>query len=45
MADARPTAHPHCALDDARGFANVLAKLIAIAGELPKIEATESVSA
>ena len=29
--------------DDARGFANVLAKLFAISGGLPKIEATESV--
>jgi DNA polymerase III alpha subunit (gram-positive type) len=35
--------HTHRAIDDARGFANVLAKLFAISGELPKIEATESV--
>ena len=36
-------AHTHRAIDDARGFANVLAKLFAISGALPKIEATESV--
>ena len=35
--------HTHRAIDDARGFANVLAKLFAISGSLPKIEATESV--
>jgi hypothetical protein len=35
--------HTHRAIDDARGFANVLAKLFAISGALPKIEATESV--
>ncbi|MEO6394443.1 MAG: 3'-5' exoribonuclease [Devosia sp.] len=34
--------HSHRAIDDARGFANVLAKLFAINGTLPKIEATES---
>ena len=35
--------HTHRAIDDARGFANVLAKLFAISGTLPKVEATESV--
>jgi hypothetical protein len=35
--------HSHRAIDDARGFANVLAKLFAISGALPKIEATESI--
>jgi len=35
--------HTHRAIDDARGFANVLAKLFAISGTLPKIEATESI--
>ena len=35
--------HTHRAIDDARGFANVLAKLFAISGNLPRIEATESV--
>ncbi len=35
--------HTHRAIDDARGFANVLGKLFAIAGTLPRIEATESV--
>ncbi len=35
--------HTHRAIDDARGFANVLAKLFAISGTLPWIEATESV--
>jgi len=35
--------HSHKAIDDARGFANVLAKLFAISAALPKIEATESV--
>jgi hypothetical protein len=35
--------HSHRAIDDARGFANVLAKLFAISGGLPKIEASESV--
>jgi DNA polymerase III alpha subunit (gram-positive type) len=34
--------HTHKAIDDARGFANVLAKLFEISGGLPKIEATES---
>ena len=34
--------HTHKAIDDARGFANVLAKLFEISGALPKIEATES---
>lgn len=34
--------HTHRAIDDARGFANVLAKLFEISGQLPKIEATES---
>jgi hypothetical protein len=36
-------AHTHRAIDDARGFANVLAKLFSISGGLPKIEATESI--
>jgi hypothetical protein len=35
--------HTHRAIDDARGFANVLARLFAISGGLPKVEATESV--
>ena len=35
--------HTHKAIDDARGFANVLGKLFEISGQLPKIEATESV--
>jgi hypothetical protein len=35
--------HTHRAIDDARGFANVLAKLFAISGTLPRIEATESI--
>ncbi|MBN9346167.1 MAG: 3'-5' exoribonuclease [Devosia sp.] len=35
--------HTHRAIDDARGFANVLARLFAISGSLPKVEATESV--
>jgi hypothetical protein len=34
--------HTHHAIDDARGFANVLARLFSISGTLPKIEATES---
>lgn len=34
--------HSHKAIDDARGFANVLGKLFEISGGLPKIEATES---
>jgi hypothetical protein len=34
--------HTHRAIDDARGFANVLAKLFEISGSLPYIEATES---
>jgi hypothetical protein len=35
--------HTHRAIDDARGFANVLGKLFEISGSLPKIEATESI--
>ena len=35
--------HTHRAIDDARGFANVLAKLFEISGQLPRIEATESI--
>jgi len=35
--------HSHRAIDDARGFANVLAKLFSISATLPRIEATESV--
>jgi hypothetical protein len=35
--------HTHRAIDDARGFANVLAKLFEISGALPHIEATESI--
>ena len=35
--------HTHRAIDDARGFANVLAKLFAMSGALEKHEATESV--
>src|SRR6185312_1341465 len=35
--------HTHRAIDDARGFANVLAKLFEISGALPKIDSTESV--
>ena len=35
--------HSHRAIDDARGFANVLAKLFSISQGLEKIEATESV--
>lgn len=35
--------HTHRAIDDARGFANVLAKLFEISGQLPGIEATESI--
>ena len=35
--------HTHRAIDVARGFANVLAKLFAISGNLPRIETTESV--
>jgi hypothetical protein len=35
--------HTHRAIDDARGFANVLAKLFQISGGLPKVEATESI--
>jgi 3'-5' exoribonuclease-like protein len=34
--------HSHKAIDDARGFANVLAKLFEISAGLPKVEATES---
>ena len=36
-------AHSHRAIDDARGFANVLAKLFSISQGLEKVEATESV--
>src|SRR5690606_30470269 len=35
--------HTHRAIDDARGFANVLAKLFEISDGLDKIEATESI--
>lgn len=35
--------HTHRAIDDARGFANVLARLFEISGGLDKIEATESI--
>jgi hypothetical protein len=35
--------HTHRAIDDARGFANVLAKLFSISQSLEKVEATESV--
>jgi hypothetical protein len=35
--------HSHRAIDDARGFANVLARLFSISQGLEKIEATESV--
>ena len=35
--------HSHRAIDDARGFANVLARLFAISGSLPRVEATESI--
>src|SRR4029079_1302142 len=35
--------HTHRAIDDARGFVNVQAKLFSISGGLDKIEATESV--
>lgn len=34
--------HSHRAIDDARGFANVLARLFAISGGLDYVEATES---
>jgi hypothetical protein len=34
--------HTHKAIDDARGFANVLAKLFEISAGLPKVEASES---
>ena len=34
--------HSHRAIDDARGFANVLAKLFEISGGLEKVEATVS---
>jgi hypothetical protein len=34
--------HTHKAIDDARGFANVLAKLFELSGQNPYIEATES---
>lgn len=34
--------HTHKAIDDARGFANVLAKLFELSYGLPKVEATES---
>jgi hypothetical protein len=36
-------AHTHRAIDDARGFANVLAKLFELSQGLERIEATESV--
>ena len=36
-------AHTHRAIDDARGFANVLARLFAISSGLPRIETTESI--
>jgi hypothetical protein len=36
-------AHTHRAIDDARGFANVLGKLFELSGALPRIEATESI--
>lgn len=35
--------HTHKAIDDARGFANVLGKLFELSGALPHIEATESI--
>lgn len=35
--------HTHRAIDDARGFANVLARLFEISGTLPHIEATTSI--
>jgi hypothetical protein len=35
--------HTHRAIDDARGFANVLGKLFELSGGLPRIEATESI--
>jgi hypothetical protein len=35
--------HSHRAIDDARGFANVLGKLFSISQSLDKVEATESV--
>ncbi|MEP7241271.1 MAG: 3'-5' exoribonuclease [Devosia sp.] len=34
--------HTHHAIDDARGFANVLTTLLGMVGTLPRIEATES---
>jgi len=34
--------HTHRAIDDARGFANVLVKLMALSGQLDYVEATES---
>ncbi|HVW91999.1 MAG TPA: 3'-5' exoribonuclease [Devosia sp.] len=34
--------HTHRAIDDARGFANVLVKLFALCGQLDYVEATES---
>jgi len=36
-------AHTHRAIDDARGFANVLARLFQMAARLPRIDATESI--
>ncbi len=36
-------AHTHRAIDDARGFANVLARLFQMAADLPRIDATESI--
>jgi len=38
-------AHTHRAIDDARGFANVLARLFQMAASLPRIDATESIYA
>ena len=35
-------AHTHKAIDDARGFANVLAKLFELSGQLEYVEAQES---
>jgi len=35
--------HTHKAIDDARGFANVLVTLFRMSGELPKVHATESI--
>lgn len=35
--------HTHKAIDDARGFANVLAKLFSLSGALPPVTATQSI--